>query len=98
VTYTALTGCGLLLAAVWDLLVLRTGLLRRRGFWVSYLIMVVFQLMVNGVLAGVGVVEYNRHTLLGPRLAYAPIEDIGFGFTFILITVSTWMYLAGRDR
>ena len=42
-----------------DLLVLRTGLVRRRAFWTAYAILFGFQLLVNGVLTGLRVVRYD---------------------------------------
>lgn len=95
-SYTALTGLGLALAAVVDLGLARTFLLRRKAFWAAYAILFAFQLMFNGVLTGLGVVRYRRSDILGLRLAYAPIEDLGFGFALILLTLSTWVYLGRR--
>jgi len=96
VSYTALTGLGVLVAVGLDLLVLRTALLRRRAFWVAYAILAGFQLLVNGTLTGLRVVSYDRAAILGPRLAFAPIEDLGFGFALILLTLSCWTYLGRR--
>ena len=95
-TYTMLVVGALLGSAACDLVVLRTNLLRRKAFWVSYAIMVGFQLLVNGVLTGLGVVQYDPDTILGLRLAYAPVEDLGFGFALILLTLSCWVALGRR--
>jgi lycopene cyclase domain-containing protein len=95
-TYTWLVVGGLLGAAACDLALLRTRLLTRKAFWVSYAIMVGFQLLVNGVLTGLRIVQYDRDTILGPRLAYAPVEDLGFGFALILLTLSCWVALGRR--
>lgn len=95
-TYTWLVVVGLLGAAACDLALLRTRLLTRKAFWVSYAIMVGFQLLVNGVLTGLRIVQYDRDTILGPRLAYAPVEDLGFGFALILLTLSCWVALGRR--
>lgn len=96
-TYTALV-CGALLGAVGcDLALLRTRLVCRRAFWASYAILFSFQLLVNGVLTGLRVVQYDPDTVLGLRLAYAPVEDLGFGFALILLTLSCWVAL-GRRR
>lgn len=95
-TYTWLVGVALLSTAVWDLLVLRTRLLLRKAFWVAYAIMVSFQLLVNGLLTGFGIVRYDPDVILGPRLAYAPVEDLGFGFALILLTLSCWVALGRR--
>jgi len=96
VTYTWLVAGALLGAAACDLVLLRTRLLRRRAFWVSYAILFGFQLLVNGVLTGLRVVQYDPATILGLRLAYAPVEDLGFGFALILLTLSCWVALGRR--
>jgi lycopene cyclase domain-containing protein len=97
VSYTVLVVVGLLAAAAVDLLVLRTQLLVRRAFWVAYAILFVFQLVVNGILTGIPIVRYDSSAIVGARLAWAPIEDVGFGFALILLTLSCWVAL-GRQR
>jgi lycopene cyclase domain-containing protein len=92
-TYTALVAAGILIAAMIDLIVLRTFLLRRKAFWVAYAILLGFQLLVNGLLTGLRIVRYSDAAILGARLGYAPVEDIGFGFALILLTLSCWVAL-----
>jgi lycopene cyclase domain-containing protein len=96
VTYTVAAVVAVLLALGYDLVVSRTGLLRRRAFWTAYAIMAGFQLLVNGVLTGVPVVRYDSRRVLGARLAYAPVEDLMFGFAMILTTLATWVWLGRR--
>jgi lycopene cyclase domain-containing protein len=84
-------------AVVLDLAVLRTRLLGRRAFWTAYAILICFQLVVNGVLTGRRVVVYAPADVLGWRLAFAPVEDLLFGFTLVLTTLSVWVWL-GRVR
>ena len=95
-TYTELAALGLLSAIVLDLWLLRTRLLTRRSFWTAYAIMFGFQLLVNGVLTGLPIVRYAPRTILGPRLAYAPVEDLAFGFALILTTLACWVGLQRR--
>jgi hypothetical protein len=57
VTYTALSVIGVAVALAVDLAVLRTALVRRRAFWCAYAIVLAFQLVVNGILTGVGIVH-----------------------------------------
>lgn len=97
-TYTLGTGIAVAAAATLDLLVLRTRLLTRRVFWVSYVIVLGFQLLVNGVLTGVRIVRYDPHTIIGWRLAYAPVEDVGFGFALVTMTLSLWVWLDRRPN
>jgi lycopene cyclase domain-containing protein len=101
VTYTAAALLGVAAALVLDVLVLRTRLVLGRVFWLSYPIVVVFQLLSNGILTGRGVVLYNPSDILGIRLVYAPIEDLAFGFALVLSTLALWVFFrppAESDR
>lgn len=95
-TYTVAAGVGLLVAVATDVAVLRTRLLRRRVFWVTYAIVLAFQLLFNGLLTGWGVVRYSRDTILGLRLISAPVEDLAFGFALVLLTLAGWVYVERR--
>src|SRR5688500_6350510 len=72
------------------LAVYRTRMVTRPVFWVPYAIVIVFQLLMNGVLTGLGVVTYDPATIWGPRIAYAPVEDLLFGFAMVTLTLSSW--------
>ena len=91
-TYTALALLGVLGAVVLDLAVLRTGVLRRKLFWTAYAIVLFFQLLTNGWLTGRGIVTYDEEVILGPRLAYAPLEDLLFGFSLVVQTLAWWVF------
>ena len=95
-SYTLLAVLGIVLAVVLDLVVLRTKLLRRKVFWVSYAIILCFQLIVNGVLTGRDIVRYDSGTILGLRIAYAPVEDLMFGFSLVLQTLAWWVWWGRR--
>jgi lycopene cyclase domain-containing protein len=97
VSYTALAGTAVLVAIAVDILLLRTRLLVSKVFWCTYAILLFFQLIVNGVLTGERVVRYSPHTIIGWRLAFAPVEDVAFGFALIMSTLSWWAWLA-RDH
>ncbi|HEX5497360.1 MAG TPA: lycopene cyclase domain-containing protein [Mycobacteriales bacterium] len=96
-SYTVLAVLAVAGAVLVDLLVLRTRLLARRLFWTAYGIVLFFQLLVNGVLTGLPVVVYDPAAILGPRIGYAPVEDLLFGFAMVTLTQSTWVHL-GRGR
>ncbi len=95
-TYTSMALLGVAAVALVDGLVLRTNLLRRKAFWTSYAIILGFQLLVNGLLTGVPVVRYDPNVIIGWRIAYAPVEDLLFGFALVLLTLSTWVWLGRR--
>jgi lycopene cyclase domain-containing protein len=85
-------------ALVIDLLLTRTALVRRKAFWVSYAIVLIGQLVVNGVLTGAGVVRYDPRAIIGVRVIFAPVEDLLFGFAMVLITLSSWVWLGRREH
>ena len=89
-SYSALAVTAVVLVLVVDLAVLRTRMVTRRVFWVAYVIVIVFQLLMNGVLTGRGVVTYGPGAIWGPRLAYAPVEDLLFGFAMVTLTLASW--------
>jgi len=109
-TYTQLALAAVLLAIVNDMYVLRTKLLTRRIFWVSYSIIIFFQLVSNGVLTGLRIVRYNGEVIIGSstpldgpppifgagRIIYAPVEDLLFGFALVLLSLATWVWLGRR--
>lgn len=94
-TYTAAAVVGVLASVALDLVVLRTGLLRRKAFWTAYVIILFFQLVVNGLLTGLRIVRYDPDQIVGLRLVYAPVEDLLFGFAVVTVTLTLWVW-AGR--
>lgn len=92
-TYPVLAVLAVVASVGLDVAVLRTRLLRRRVFWTAYAIIVVFQLLMNGVLTGVGVVRYDPRGIIGLRIAYAPVEDLLVGFALVTSTLSLWVWL-----
>jgi len=95
-TYTAAALLGVAGTLVVDLVVLRTRLVTRLVFWAAYPIVLVFQLLSNGILTGRKIVSYDPAAILGLRLAYAPVEDLLFGFAMVLLTLSIWIFLGRR--
>lgn len=95
-SYTLAALLGLAGSVVLDVAVLRTRVLARRAFWVGYAIVVVFQLVTNGVLTGRGVVLYDPHAITGLRIVYAPVEDLFFGFALVVQTLAWWVFWGRR--
>jgi lycopene cyclase domain-containing protein len=95
-SYTALALLGVVLAVVLDLVLLRTRLLTRKIFWVSYAIIVFFQLVTNGIFTGRDIVMYDPDTILGLRIVYAPVEDLLFGFSLVVQTLAWWVWWGRR--
>ncbi|MDG4765202.1 lycopene cyclase domain-containing protein [Solwaraspora sp. WMMD406] len=95
-SYTLAAICGVVAAVLLDLVVLRTRLVLRAVFWATYPIIVGFQLLSNGILTGRDIVRYDPAAIIGLRIAYAPVEDLLFGFALVLCTLSVWVWLGRR--
>jgi lycopene cyclase domain-containing protein len=95
-TYTVAALLGVAGALIVDLAVLRTRLVTRVVFWATYPIIITFQLLSNGILTGRRIVVYDPAAISGWRLAYAPVEDLLFGFAMVLLTLSVWVWLGRR--
>ena len=95
-SYTALALTGVMVAVAADLAAFRVRLVRRRAFWVAYAIIAVAQLVTNGILTGFGIVRYDPRAILGPRVAFAPVEDLLFGFALVLWTLDWWVWWGRR--
>ena len=107
ISYTVAAGVAVLVAVLADLLVLRTALVRSRTWWTAYGVVVLFQLLTNGWLTGRGIVRYRDDAILGSgriaflgdgRLAYAPVEDLAFGFALVLMSCAAWVWTGARTR
>ena len=66
-SFSALAVTAVVLVVGADLVVLRTRMVTRPVFWLSYAIILAFQLIVNGVLTGRDVVVYDPAAIWGPR-------------------------------
>ncbi len=95
-TYTELALAAVALTVLLDLAVLRTRLLTRKAFWTSYAIVVLFQLLTNGWLTGRGIVTYDPAAIVGVRIAFAPVEDLLFGFALVVQTLAWWVWWGRR--
>lgn len=89
-SYTAAALLAVVAAVLLDLVVLRTNLLRSKDFWAAYAIVLVAQLVVNGVLTGTGTVRYDDRAVLGLRVVHAPVEDLLYGFALVLQALCWW--------
>lgn len=94
--YTIIALGAVFAAALLDLFVVKTKILRRAGFWTSYAIILPFQLVTNWWLTSRNIVMYNPDAIIGIRIASAPIEDLLFGFALILSVLSLWIYQGRR--
>ncbi len=96
-----MTGLGYTLPAVLavaavcvvELAVLRTGLFRRPAYWLSMLIVLGFQIPVDGWLTKLSspIVIYDDRQTAGVRFPFdIPIEDFLFGFALVTAVLLLW--------
>ena len=95
-TYSDIALNAVLFAVIADLLILRTQMLTRGIFWISYGLILPFQLLTNWWLTSKSIVMYSADQIIGRRLAGAPIEDLLFGFSMILMTIAIWEFCHQR--
>ena len=90
-TYTAIALVVALVVILAEVFWLKTGLFKRSSFYFAYLIVLFFQLLTNGYLTFNEIVLYNPEMILGLRVAFAPIEDLLFGFSLVVLTQLMWL-------
>ena len=108
-TYTQIGIAVVIASIVTDILILRTRLVTRRGFWVAYAIVLFFQLLTNGVLTWLQVFRYSDTMIVGSqpdqgpppfigngRVAFQPFEDLLMGFSLCLLATSLWIFWGRR--
>ncbi|MFF5987389.1 lycopene cyclase domain-containing protein [Prauserella flavalba] len=79
---------------------LRTGLFRRRAYWITLAIVFAFQVPVDWWLTKLSapIIVYDPAHLSGLRFPFdIPVEDFLFGFSLVTLTLLCWVR-PGRER
>lgn len=97
-TYTQIALLSFALAIVFDLKVTNIHLITRKVFWTSYAIIVPFQFITNWWLTSRNIVMYKPESIIGLRVASAPVEDLFFGFSLLLSVLSLWVYIGKKNQ
>ena len=79
-----------LVAVMLDLLIIRSKMLTRGIFWITYGLILPFQLLTNWWLTSRNIVMYSPDAIIGLRIASAPAEDLLFGFALLLLVLVMW--------
>jgi lycopene cyclase domain-containing protein len=90
-SYTQLAVVAVVIAISFDMYLFNTQLLKRKVFWTSYAIILGFQLLTNWWLTSRNIVMYSPDSIIGFRIASAPVEDLFFGFALVLGVMSNWI-------
>ena len=91
--YTAPAVLAVLAVCALELAALRTGLFRRPAYWLSMLIVVGFQILVDGWLTKLSAPNgvYDDRQTTGIRFPIdIPVEDFLFGFALVTAVLLLW--------
>jgi lycopene cyclase domain-containing protein len=91
-SYTQMAFFALAVSVLADGQLTRSRMLFRKSFWTSYAIILPFQLLTNWWLTSRNIVMYNPGTIIGWRIASAPVEDLIFGFSLLLGILQLWSF------
>ena len=99
--YTAAAVVVVTAVVLFELRVLRTGLLGTRAYWIALAICYAFMIAVNGWLTKLTapVVLYDADATTGWRFPWdIPVEDYLFGFALLTLAMLLWDAAAPRQR
>ncbi|HEX9177129.1 MAG TPA: lycopene cyclase domain-containing protein [Mycobacterium sp.] len=91
--YTLAAVLAVIAVCVLEMRVLRTRLFRRPAYWISMVIVLGFQIPVDGWLTKLSapIVLYNEQHTTGVRFPFdIPIEDFLFGFALVTAVLLLW--------
>ncbi|MTE11414.1 lycopene cyclase domain-containing protein [Nocardia aurantiaca] len=91
--YTLPAATAVVIVCVAECAVLRTGLFRRPAYWLTMVIVLGFQIPVDGWLSRLDapIVLYNQKHILGLRFPWdIPVEDFLFGFALVTSVLLSW--------
>ena len=97
--YTVLTIIGVVAVVALEIFWARTGIFGSAQYWTAMAIVFFFQIWVDGWLTKLSapIVIYNPEEFSGIRFPWdIPIEDFGFGFAMLTLTMISWLRLAPR--
>ena len=99
--YSDIAIAAVLVAVMVDLFIFKNSLLTRTAFRISYSIILPFQLLTNWWLThlredGKAIVMYDPDSIIGTRIASAPLEDLLFGFALVLSVMGLWEFWGRR--
>ena len=99
--YTLPAVVGLVVVVWLELGVFRTGLFGKPAYWISMLIVIAFQTLVDGWLTKLSapIVIYDEHHTSGIRFPFdIPVEDFLFGWALVTAVLLLWERQRPRQR
>lgn len=98
--YTLLTVLACVAVVLLELLWAKTGIFTSLQYWLAMALVVFFQILVDGWLTKLSnpIVLYDAAQFAGIRFPWdIPIEDFGFGFAMVTLTIIVWLRLTKRS-
>ena len=99
--YPLMTVLAIVLVVVAELAWFRTGVFKTAQYWIAIAITWLFQSVVDGWLTKLSapIVIYNPAQQSGLRFPWdIPIEDFGFGWAMVTLTILVWTRLGRTER
>jgi lycopene cyclase domain-containing protein len=99
--YTSEALTAVVVTVIIDLLITRSAAIRTLNFWITWIIVALFQIPVDGWLTKLSspIVIYNAHQFSKIRFPFSiPIEDFAYGFALTLLTITLWLRLAPKSH
>jgi lycopene cyclase domain-containing protein len=91
--YTVPAAAAVAAVVLAEVRLLRTGLFRRPGYWVTIAIVTAFQIPVDGLLTKLSdpIVRYSPAHITNWRFPWdIPVEDFLFGFALVTTVLLVW--------
>jgi lycopene cyclase domain-containing protein len=85
-------------AVALELVVVRSGVLRRPAYWITIAVTWAFQIPVDGWLTKLSapIVIYDPRRFSGVRFPWdIPVEDFAYGFALVTVVLALWVRLGG---
>lgn len=92
--YTLEAISAVIVTVIIDLFITRSNAIKTLNFWISWIIVAIFQIPVDGWLTKLSnpIVIYNAHQFSQIRFPFSiPIEDFAYGFSLTLLTITIWL-------
>ena len=96
-----MTVIAIIAVVVVELAWFRTGVFKTAQYWIAIAITWLFQSIVDGWLTKLSapIVIYNSAQQSGLRFPWdIPIEDFGFGWAMVTLTILVWTRLGRTER
>ncbi|MEU5263784.1 lycopene cyclase domain-containing protein [Amycolatopsis sp. NPDC021455] len=99
--YTVPAAAAVAVVVLLEVFLLRTGLFRRPGYWVTIAVVTAFQIPVDGWLTKLSdpIVRYAPEHITGWRFPWdIPVEDFLFGFALVTAVLLGWERAKPREE